>query len=36
MVFQDDEGNIWMSDEAGELSPWELEDLNLHVYEEGL
>jgi len=34
MLFEDDEGRLLTSDEVDELSPWEIDDLDLHVYEE--
>jgi hypothetical protein len=34
MLFEDEEGNIFTSDEVDDLSPWEVEEHNLHVYED--
>lgn len=34
MLFEDECGKILMPDEVDELSPWEIEELKLHVCEE--
>jgi hypothetical protein len=36
MLFEDDDGKILMSDEVDELSPWEIEERKLHLYEKNL
>jgi len=33
MLFVDDAGKILMSEEVDELSPWEIDDRKLHIYE---
>ncbi len=33
MIFEDNKGNLLMSDEVDELSPWEIEELGIHVFE---
>ena len=34
MMFQDNRGNILMSDEVDELSPWEIDELGIHVMDD--
>lgn len=34
MLFEDENGLILMPDEVDELSPWEIDERKLHVYEE--
>jgi hypothetical protein len=33
MLFEDNYGNIFHPDEIDELSPWEIEEKGIHVYE---
>ena len=33
VLFEDEEGNIWLADEIDELSAWEIAEKRLHVYE---
>jgi len=33
MIFEDNKGNLLMSDEVDELSLWEIEELGIHVFE---
>lgn len=35
MLFEDKEGNLMHPDEVDELSPWEIEERGLHVYDHG-
>ena len=34
MLFEDDEGRLLMPEEVDELSPWEIDERRLHIYEE--
>ncbi|MFH1289908.1 MAG: hypothetical protein ABIH92_00710 [Nanoarchaeota archaeon] len=31
-LFEDEEGNLLMPEEVYELSPWEIEERNIHVF----
>jgi hypothetical protein len=31
MLYQDKNGKIMMSDEVNELSPWEIDELGIHI-----
>jgi hypothetical protein len=33
MLFEDEEGALFTSEEVDDLSPWEIEDRKLHVFE---
>ena len=34
MLFEDGDGRILTPEEVDSLSPWEIDDLKLHVYDE--
>jgi hypothetical protein len=34
MLFEDDDGNIMLPEEVDMLSPWEIEEHNLHICDE--
>jgi precorrin-2 methylase len=34
MLFEDIEGNVLMSEEVDNLSPWEIEENQLHIYDD--
>ncbi len=34
MIFEDDDGKIWMPEEVDELSIWEIDDRKIRVCEE--
>lgn len=34
MMFEDNAGRLYASDEVDELSPWEIEERGIHVYAE--
>ena len=34
MLFADHKGKIMLSEEVDELSPWEIEDRELHIYDD--
>jgi hypothetical protein len=34
MLFQDKDGRILMPDQVDELSPWEIDEKGIHVYED--
>lgn len=36
MLYEDNSGKIFLPDEIEELSPWEIEDKGIHVYDEEL
>jgi len=33
MLFEDNQGNILTSEEIDDMAIWEMDDINLHVYE---
>ena len=35
MYFEDEKGNLLMPEEVDELSPWEIEEMGIHVWSEG-
>jgi hypothetical protein len=36
MLFEDDNGELMTSEEVNDLLPWEMDERNLHVYEDEL
>jgi len=34
MLFEDEEGRLLMSDEVDELSPWEIEERKIHLFDD--
>lgn len=34
MLFQDSKGRLLHSDEVDELSPWEIDEFGIHVYDD--
>lgn len=34
MVFEDDDGKVWMPEEVDELSLWEIEERNIRLCED--
>jgi len=35
MLYEDKNGNLFMPEEVEELPIWEIEDMGIHVFEEG-